>query len=220
MENSSYHNDIIKGFDFNREDFKSPAKRNLMIGAEEADYVILADENVTSEEEIRQIITENDFLLDYGMVVFGENVPDGEIDFNNIIDYFKMNVYGVLIKKSILVYTGCYNEELTAGIDYELAVRVAYYAEKLGVSYGKITLRQQKTRWGSCAANGNLNFNWLLILAPPEVLDYVVVHELCHRREMNHSQAFWKEVEKILPDYRERQKWLKDNGWRLMEEGF
>ena len=53
-----------------------------------------------------------------------------------------------------------------------------------------------------------------------EVLDYVVVHELCHRREMNHSQAFWKEVEKILPDYRERQKWLKDNGWRLMEEGF
>ena len=98
--------------------------------------------------------------------------------------------------------------------------RVAYYAEKLGVSYGKITLRQQKTRWGSCAANGNLNFNWLLILAPPEVLDYVVVHELCHRREMKHSQAFWKEVWKILPDYRERQKWLKDNGWRLMEEGF
>ena len=98
--------------------------------------------------------------------------------------------------------------------------RVAYYAEKLGVSYGKITMRRQKTRWGSWAANGNLNFNWLLILAPPEVLDYVVVHELCHRREMNHSQAFWKEVEKILPDYRERQKWLKDNGWRLMEEGF
>ena len=98
MENSSYHNDIIKGFDFNREDFKSPAKRNLMIGAEEADYVILADENVTSEEEIRQIITENDFLLDYGMAIFGENVQDGEIDFNNIIDYFKMNVYGVVIK--------------------------------------------------------------------------------------------------------------------------
>ena len=97
--------------------------------------------------------------------------------------------------------------------------RVAYFAEKIGVTYGKITLRQQKTRWGSCAANGNLNFNWLLILAPPGVLDYVVVHELCHRREMNHSQAFWKEVEAILPDYRERQKWLKDNGWRLMEVG-
>ena len=131
MENSSYHKNRIKGFNFNREDFKSPAKRNLMIGAEEADYVILADENVTSEEEIRQIITENDFLLDYGMAIFGENVQDGEIDFNNIIDYFKMNVYGVVIKKSILVYTGCYNEELTAGIDYELAVRVAYYQKSI-----------------------------------------------------------------------------------------
>ena len=97
--------------------------------------------------------------------------------------------------------------------------RVAYFADKIGVSYGRITLRQQKTRWGSCAANGNLNFNWLLILSPPEVLDYVVVHELCHRKEMNHSQAFWKEVEAILPDYREREKWLKDNGWKLMEEG-
>ena len=97
--------------------------------------------------------------------------------------------------------------------------RVAYYAEKLGVSYGKITLRQQKTRWGSCAANGKLNFNWLLILAPPEVLDYVVVHELCHRREMNHSQAFWNEVSAVLPGYKEQKKWLKDNGWKLMELG-
>ena len=96
--------------------------------------------------------------------------------------------------------------------------RVSYFAEKIGVSYGKITLRQQKTRWGSCAVNGNLNFNWLLILAPPQVLDYVVVHELCHRIEMNHSRAFWEEVEAVLPDYRERQRWLKDNGWRLMEE--
>ena len=98
--------------------------------------------------------------------------------------------------------------------------RTAYFAKRMGVTYKRITIREQKTRWGSCSSAGNLNFNWLLILAPPEVLDYVVVHELCHRREMNHSQAFWKEVEKILPDYRERQKWLKDNGWRLMEEGF
>ena len=97
--------------------------------------------------------------------------------------------------------------------------RIAYFAEKIGVSYGRITLRQQKTRWGSCSANGNLNFNWLLILAPPEVLDYVVVHELCHRRQMNHSQAFWNEVSAVLPGYKEQKKWLKDNGWKLMELG-
>ena len=88
-----------------------------------------------------------------------------------------------------------------------------------GVLRPALSLTGAKTRWGSCSAQGNLNFHWKLILMPPEVLDYVVVHELCHRMEMNHSQAFWKEVEKILPDYQERQKWLKDNGWRLMEEG-
>lgn len=90
--------------------------------------------------------------------------------------------------------------------------RVAYFAEKIGVSYGRITIRNQKTRWGSCSSKGNLNFNCLLMLAPPTVLDYVVVHELCHRKEMNHSKAFWAEVEKVLPDYKTYVKWLKDEG--------
>lgn len=95
--------------------------------------------------------------------------------------------------------------------------RVAYFAEKIGVTYGKITLRQQKTRWGSCAVNGNLNFNWLLILAPSEVLDYVVVHELCHRREMNHSQKFYAEVLRVFPTYRTQEKWLKEHGGELLK---
>ena len=94
--------------------------------------------------------------------------------------------------------------------------RVEYFAEKIPVTYGRITIRNQKTRWGSCSGKGNLNFNCLLMLAPPEVLDYVVVHELCHRKEMNHSERFWREVENILPDYRERKKWLKENGERLI----
>ena len=82
--------------------------------------------------------------------------------------------------------------------------RVAYFADIMGVDYGRITIRMQKTRWGSCSSKGNLNFNCLLMLAPPEVIDYVVVHELCHRKEMNHSKAFWREVERVLPDYRSR----------------
>ena len=69
----------------------------------------------------------------------------------------------------------------------------------------------------ACSGKGNLNFNCLLLLMPEEVLDYVVVHELCHRKEMNHSARFWEEVEKILPDYRQRRKWLKDNGGRIMD---
>lgn len=93
--------------------------------------------------------------------------------------------------------------------------RVAYFAPLVGVTYGRITIRDQKTRWGSCSGAGNLNFNFRLVMAPSEVLDYVVVHELCHRRQMNHSELFWDEVSRILPDYRQARKWLKQNGWRL-----
>ena len=94
--------------------------------------------------------------------------------------------------------------------------RVAYYAPIVGVDYGRITIRNQKTRWGSCSGKGNLNFNCLLMLTPAEVIDYVVVHELCHRIEMNHSKAFWSEVERVLPGYKSARKWLKDNGDRVM----
>lgn len=90
--------------------------------------------------------------------------------------------------------------------------RVVYWAEKIGVTYGRIAIRLQSSRWGSCAANGNLNFNCLLVLMPPEVLDSVVVHELCHRRYMNHSKEFYAEIDQVFPDYKCWNKWLKDNG--------
>ena len=80
------------------------------------------------------------------------------------------------------------------------------------MTYGRISIREQKTRWGSCSSVGNLNYNWKLVLMPPGVLDYVVVHELAHRREMNHSAAFWKVVTTWMPDYKKYRKWLRDNG--------
>lgn len=94
--------------------------------------------------------------------------------------------------------------------------KVAYYARLLGVTYGRISIRRQKTRWGSCSREGNLNFNCLLMMVPPEVLDYVVVHELSHRLEMNHSARFWAQVEKVIPDYRKPRKWLKEHGSQLI----
>ena len=94
--------------------------------------------------------------------------------------------------------------------------RVEYYAPLVGVNYGRITIRNQKTKWGSCSSKGNLNFNCLLMLTPPEVIDSVVVHELCHRKEMNHSKEFYSEVLRVYPEYKRWNKWLKDNGNAIM----
>ena len=96
--------------------------------------------------------------------------------------------------------------------------RVAHFAALMRVTYGRITIRHQRTRWGSCSSEGNLNFNCLLMKTPLDVIDYVVVHELCHRREMNHSPRFWEEVENVLPDYKTSKKWLKEHGGRLIEQ--
>ena len=114
--------------------------------------------------------------------------------------------------ENVLPYTA---EEIKSLAEKAVAVipqRVKHYAEIIGVDYGRITIRNQKTRWGSCSSKGNLNFNCLLILFPDDVINSVVVHELCHRKHMNHSAAFYAEVEKVFPEYRRCQKWLKENG--------
>ena len=94
--------------------------------------------------------------------------------------------------------------------------RTRMWAEKVGVGYSRITIRNQKTRWGSCSSKGNLNFNCLLMLCPEEIRDYVIVHELCHRKEMNHSPRFWAEVERFDPDYQAHRNWLKTEGAKLI----
>jgi len=97
-----------------------------------------------------------------------------------------------------------------------LPEKVQRIAQSMDVTCGRITIRSQRTRWGSCSPKGDLNFNCLLMLCPEEVQDYVVIHELCHRKEMNHSSRFWAEVENYCPDYRIHRKWLKDNGGMLI----
>ena len=89
--------------------------------------------------------------------------------------------------------------------------RLDHYAPRIGKTPGRVAIREQKTRWGSCSGKGNLNFNWKLIMAPPPVLDYVVIHELCHLWEFNHSPKFWSLVERQMPEYRVWKKWLKEH---------
>ncbi len=101
--------------------------------------------------------------------------------------------------------------------DVELYDTILDYATRMQVHFGRITIRAQKTRWGSCNKDGNLNFNCLLMLVPREVMEYVVVHELAHIREMNHSKAFWAIVERYCPEYKKCRKWLRDEGHKLIQ---
>lgn len=93
--------------------------------------------------------------------------------------------------------------------------RIYVFAQLMGLKFSKVKLSSATKRWGSCSSLGNINLNWRLIMAPQEIIDYVIVHELSHLKEMNHSQKFWNEVGKVLPDYKERRNWLKNYGYRL-----
>jgi predicted metal-dependent hydrolase len=102
----------------------------------------------------------------------------------------------------------------------EARARIALIAQSeavaLGVRYGRIALRDQRSRWGSCSSRGTLSFNWRLVLAPHDVLDYVVVHEVCHLVEHHHGPAFWRLLARRRPGYREQKEWLDRHGWELL----
>mgnify|MGYP000138556587 CR=1 FL=1 len=99
--------------------------------------------------------------------------------------------------------------------DY-LTDRTDYYAERMGVEYEKLELRNQRTRWGSCSTGGTISLNWRLIMAPPDVVDYLVVHELAHLTEQHHGREFWQLVGEHIPDYKEKAEWLEQNSAKLV----
>ena len=107
-------------------------------------------------------------------------------------------------------------QDLTKKAKEVIPERVRHYASLVGVTYGRVTIRHQRTRWGSCSAKGNLNFNCLLLLAPQEALDEVVVHELCHCLHPDHSRAFYDEMSRVYPDHARWRKWLQDHGGGLI----
>jgi len=100
---------------------------------------------------------------------------------------------------------------ISRGLD-RIAPRVAYFAPKVGVTFGRVDVRELGHRWASCSAGGNLAFHWKCMMAPPTIIDYIVVHELCHRHHLDHTEVFWNEVDKVLPEYNDRKDWLRNNG--------
>ena len=127
---------------------------------------------------------------------------------------------GIAMQKDLPQYLPFTPEEVRAMADaalVDIPRRVAHFAPIVGVGYGRVTIRNQRTKWGSCSSQGNLNFNCVLMLTPEEVRDYIVIHELCHRKHMNHSAAFWAEVQRHCPNYRLAESWLKANAHATIE---
>lgn len=93
--------------------------------------------------------------------------------------------------------------------------RVEYYKNIIGVTVNSVSIKSRKSQWGSCDSNGDITFSWRLVMARPEAIDYVVIHELCHRKHMDHSREFWNEVQKYMPDFKKQKQWLEENSVNL-----
>ncbi len=135
-----------------------------------------------------------------------------EVNNNKFIIYINSDILKdnreVIIKDNLEKF---YKEQ---AIDV-LKERTDYYSNILKVAPKNIVIKNQKTLWGSCSSKGNINYNYKIVMAPLEILDYIVVHELCHLVYMNHSKDFWDLVESIIPDWKKRRNWLKENGYKL-----
>ena len=165
-------------------------------------------------------------ITDTSVLIFGKNYRRRDV-------FLKTIPIGIHVQKNEVLF----NSALSPEIDSEEKITKAFHvgitqflkktaksyilprtkhlAEKMDSTYGAVTLREQKTRWGSCSSQGNLNFNWRLVHFEPPIIDYVIIHELAHRTHMNHSSDFWQLVETFDPEYKMKRDWLKRNGLTL-----
>jgi predicted metal-dependent hydrolase len=122
------------------------------------------------------------------------------------------------IQEAIDFHKGWLERQLAKAVEPRLGLERLRLTEEQGrrEARARMTVRDQRSRWGSCSSKGALNFNWRLVLAPHDVLDYVVVHEICHLVELNHGPRFWRLVERRRPNYRDSKRWLDEHGWEIL----
>lgn len=166
---------------------------------------------------IKQFIDGEKFLYlgkDYELKVIEQNSNKVEvvIQEDKILIYLPQHLQeenkNQIIKEALLKwYRKCFSQIVDE--------RIKEYSLQLKVTPCKVVIKSQKTRWGSCSSMGNINLNWRLVMAPIAIIDYIIVHELCHLKVMNHSKDFWYQVGLIMPDYKERREWLKENGYLI-----
>lgn len=171
----------------------------------------------------RQIPAEREFVSGEKLIFIGHNYPlivlehtDGCTNVNLTAGQFLVGIdVDIPIEKRREEIQGKLEQWYRRRAKELITERLEYFSVKIGVKVNSVRFKNQKTRWGSCSQKGNLNFNWKLVMAPRDILDYVVVHELCHFKQMNHSPEFWRLVGTQISDYKERRKWLKENGSKL-----
>ncbi len=156
---------------------------------------------------------EKEFMNGEGFLYLGRNYRLKIVESQDVP--LKLQGYFYLSKQYLQNARAVFVEWYKSKAYEKIEERAKFYSNMMGLKYNKINITDARRRWGSCSPSGNINFSWRLIMAPINVVDYVVVHELVHLRVKNHTKKFWNAVRVVLPDYEERAEWLRENGYLL-----
>ena len=199
---------------------------------ENADLVVRAPNRV-SYDEIQKFISEKSAWIDKKHRLIKEHLKDNENQHSRSQCLYLGSLYPVKIDNNSIEPISFNGQMFTINNEnretislllkswykkrfMEVALpRLSYFSDKYNLKVNQVRVKEQKTLWGSCSSKNNINLNYLLIMAPMKVIDYVIVHELVHTIHKNHSAKFWQKVETIMPKFKEARYWLKDNGYKL-----
>ena len=199
---------------------------------ENSDLVVRAPHRV-SDDEIQKFISEKSDWIDKKQRLIKAHLKDSENQLSNDQCLYLGSLYQLKIDNNnvepisfngdMFTIANVNREEISLPLKswykkrfIEVALpRLSYFSEKHKLKVNQVRVKEQKTLWGSCSSKNNINLNYLLIMAPMKVIDYVIVHELVHTIHKNHSAKFWQKVETIMPNYKDARYWLKENGYKL-----